>query len=545
MAQCTDEKLLKDQQSNETSSQTWISALYNAVTTSNKNQTTSNEDTENKNEDNDIMSWFDDIISGCESDKSKKSILYETWSELSNNNIFTRLANSNFRKAATTFGKLCHRINLSYPPKEQLKPIENDELMKEIKYCVRHALASYKKIKLAFRTKENVIATKSTKTLLRDYFDIPKQDIIIDNSNRNLKQFRNKLHSPRFYLAIDHNHKKIMLSIRGTATTADRITDINGKAKPFTSFGIDGYAHEGILASTKYIFTNVTVELVKQCNKYTDYQAIITGHSLGGGVSALLGLMYYDHPVICKQNNLKCFCFASPPVLSKEFTDKNIGIDYILSITLSTDFITRLSLESVKHYNIRNDLIIDGEQELIDECMSVLDDEKENIENKRIKFLTMLKTIDTPNPEQQLYPLGRILWFVPNAVMDDDVVKRRKCLMCLNDEIKDTDEKNEDDNEEKDDTDEVNELVDNNSNNKRRLSLTDAWNKLSNKMSNRESRRTKKINKYGADKYVLCDATDRRDIFQELVLEFPESFFSHMPGRYLWACGTSITEPDV
>merc|ERR1712045_756646 len=99
-----------------------------------------------------------------------------------------------------------------------------------------------------------------------------------------------------------------------------------------------------------------------------------------------------------------------------------------MSIVLSTDFITRLSIESVKHHNLRNDMILEYEQDLIDECLTVLDDDDDdNLENERIKFLSKLKSIVTPNPNQQLFPLGRVLWFVPNAVMEDDVVVRRKC----------------------------------------------------------------------------------------------------------------------
>eukprot|EP00483_Globobulimina_turgida_P009708 UN09727 len=221
--------------------------------------------------------------------------------------------------------------------------------------------------------------------------------------------------------------------------------------------------------------------------------------------------MYYKHPIICKQNRLKCFCFASPPVLSKHFTDKNIGIDYIFSVILSTDFITRLSIAAVKHYNLRNDLLLECEQDLIDECMTVLDNT--GMENERVKFLTKLKSITAGNIQQLLYPLGRILWFVPNAVMEDNVVLRRKCLMGLNGEKEDNIENS-------------------------------LWNKIN------KSGTMKKLSKYyygsdGSDNYVLCDATNRRDIFQEFVIDFPESLFAHMPARYLSACGTSITKPDV
>eukprot|EP01084_Bolivina_argentea_P090795 163528_1 len=174
--------------------------------------------------DQDVVNWFNDVISDTESTKTTGNIISQMYQHLSESKIFGLVTNSTRRKAAATFGALSHRIDLSYPPKHKLKPIENTELKKQIQYSVRHALAPYKKLKLAFRTKESIIALKSTRTLLRDYFGIPPHDIIIDNSDRNLQQFINKVHAPRFYLAVDHNNQTIILSIRGSATVADGIT---------------------------------------------------------------------------------------------------------------------------------------------------------------------------------------------------------------------------------------------------------------------------------------------------------------------------------
>jgi len=274
----------------------------------------------------------------------------------------------------------------------------------------------------------------------------------------------------------------------------------------------------------------------------------------------LLGAIYWNHPIIHKQNKLRCFCFASPPVLSREFPDKHIGNDYIFSIALSTDFITRLSMESVKHHNLRNDLILECDQNIIDECMEISDDDNDgNLENERIKFLARLKSIDTPNAKEQLFPIGRILWFVPKAVMEDDIERRRKCLMDLEDK-KEDDLDGDNEEEQKVENKEVeieekgdNEIIDGdqddnvlmNALSKTRRSISGTWNALSQRIANWESSKSKKLKKYGAANYVLCDGTKSRDIFQELVIDFPESFLSHLPQRYLWVCSASITESDI
>merc|ERR1712154_155289 len=41
--------------------------------------------------------------------------------------------------------------------------------------------------------------------------------------------------------------------------------------------------------------------------------------------------------------------------------------------------------------------------------------------------------------------------------------------------------------------------------------------------------------KYDLSNYTICEATNCRQVFQDLVLDLPESLYSHMPNRYLWA----------
>ena len=181
----------------------------------------------------DIMSWFGDLPTPR--NKTKRQVMSETRQLMSEHQIWSRLVDSKQRRAAVAFGQLAHRspLHVSYPASSELRPLDmsdsaNAALLETLKYAIRHALASYKKIKLALRTKEPSIALKSTKRLLRDHLGIAPADILVDNSRRNRRHgLRNQVHAPRFYLCVDRRARRIVLSVRGTASTADRATDLH------------------------------------------------------------------------------------------------------------------------------------------------------------------------------------------------------------------------------------------------------------------------------------------------------------------------------
>jgi len=290
-----------------------------------------------------------------------------------------------------------------------------------------------------------------------------------------------------------------------------------------------------------------------------------------GGVAACLGLLYYDHPIICKQNKLQVYAFASPCIVSKEFTEKNIGNDYISSVALSTDLVTRLSLESVKHENCRLDAIMRYPQEVIRECIvnvtdldeDEMDDDDKNDDNRKharnrtrplitLKpkdLVKTLKELKTPNPKEQLFPLGKILWFVPKAAMDDDDLRRRRTLMCLkenanvntndDDESKENKKEYKTHNTKNSSLSEIFKTIQHN--------VTKGFEDFQETMDNSllGSGTTKYVKKYDGSNYILCDATKCRAIFQELVLDLPESLYAHLPSRYLWACGAHLTRGNL
>ena len=472
--------------------------------------------------------------------------------------------------------------------------------MEEMRYNMRLAFLAYPPSLVAVFSESLSISFETQKTMLMECLDISEEDILIDrcslNRTRSLSNLMNKAHEPAFYLAVDHKRKTIVLSIRGTSSIGDIITDFNnGEPRKYQTNGITGYIHEGMFHGAQFVHKSATNTLINVCLQYGEYQVVITGHSMGAGAAAVLGLMYNDNKVIRGEDGkrLKVWCFASPCVATREFTDQQVGNDYITSITLEIDMVCRLGMESVKKWNMRQDLISAYSTETLQQFLQS-DDKTSSDASDGAVFSTILKTLKARNPEELFFPLGKILWFVPPIVMHDDVALRRRTLMKMldekvdgnhgqiqlqqskmenfvhhtNDRIKhhsgdhisdhidnQIDDKfgNEDDPvEDQEDSceNEEEQKVDLFTIRKRPMYQSsdeeddeeefDAI-PLSETVKTDTTESSGSTNQTALEStYVLCDATKCRDLFQEFVHEYPSSLTTHMVSSYMKACGSTL-----
>lgn len=120
-----------------------------------------------------------------------------------------------------------------------------------------------------------------------------------------------------FYVAVDHEKKKVVISIRGTLSPKDALTDLTGDAERLPVEGHHGtwLGHKGMVLSAEYIKKKLEQEMVlsqafgRDLGRGTKhYGLIVVGHSLGAGTAAILSfLLRPQYP------SLKCFAY-SPPV---------------------------------------------------------------------------------------------------------------------------------------------------------------------------------------------------------------------------------------
>ncbi|CAH1129425.1 unnamed protein product [Ceutorhynchus assimilis] len=161
-----------------------------------------------------------------------------------------------------------------------------------------------------------------------------------------------------FFVALDYDRKKIVISIRGTLSMKDILTDLNAESEtiPLEPAQEDWTGHKGMVQAAQYIFDKIEQEELlekaraRRPEKGTkDFDVVIVGHSLGAGTASILGiLMRQTHPT------LQCFCYSPPGGLlsapAVEYTK-----EFTVSVVIGKDVVPRIGLHQME--TLRTDLI--------------------------------------------------------------------------------------------------------------------------------------------------------------------------------------------
>ncbi|KAG9129189.1 hypothetical protein Leryth_006412 [Lithospermum erythrorhizon] len=103
-------------------------------------------------------------------------------------------------------------------------------------------------------------------------------------------------HAPPYIIYIDHDHKEIVLAMRGLnlAKESDYKLLLDNKLGK-QMFG-GGYVHHGLLKSAKFVLNRESEGLRKLwIENGRCYKMVFAGHSLGSGVVALLTIILVNH----------------------------------------------------------------------------------------------------------------------------------------------------------------------------------------------------------------------------------------------------------
>ncbi|XP_052059315.1 diacylglycerol lipase-beta-like [Mytilus californianus] len=156
--------------------------------------------------------------------------------------------------------------------------------------------------------------------------------------------YHNRIFEIPFYVAIDKEKQSVVIAIRGTLSLKDAITDMSADSECLECEGLIGcVAHKGILQAAQYVKKTLEEKHILEdaFDRAQGSKLVITGHSLGAGTAALLA-------VLLKQSYPDLICFAyAPPGGLMSFEASQASQDYICSVVLGKDMITRLSIWSM------------------------------------------------------------------------------------------------------------------------------------------------------------------------------------------------------
>ncbi|KAJ3593253.1 hypothetical protein NHX12_005588, partial [Muraenolepis orangiensis] len=139
-----------------------------------------------------------------------------------------------------------------------------------------------------------------------------------------------------FFVAVDDGMKKVVISIRGTLSPKDALTDLTGDSErlPVEEQHGNWLGHKGMVYSAEYIKKKLDQEMIlsqafgRDLGKGTmHYGLVIVGHSLGAGTAAILSFLLRPHEDAMEYSK-----------------------DFVTSVVLGKDLVPRIGLSQLEGF---------------------------------------------------------------------------------------------------------------------------------------------------------------------------------------------------
>lgn len=170
------------------------------------------------------------------------------------------------------------------------------------------------------------------------------------------------------FVAVDHPSKAIVVTCRGTLGLEDVLTDLSCEYHDLTLRGIKYRVHKGMLNSAFLLLrkkSRLLVVVKAALEEYSDYGLVFTGHSLGGGVAAMIAMLLSspcngtfitsnaaatltDGVRIPEGRKIHCYSYGTPACVSEEL--RRATRTLITTVVHGKDIVPSLSFGLIRDF---------------------------------------------------------------------------------------------------------------------------------------------------------------------------------------------------
>ena len=240
-------------------------------------------------------------------DSELKSIVFELFSKINSTTKDLIVSNSRTPKDLfNNFNVMRNRDKLSFAAFLLNKSYRIMEKDSSVGPVMKKALPGLARSNNAIRFSEFANSIYLTQPLFKQFSKTKGCDIQLYQG----KQKKGRVLVPKHALLVDNLTKSILLVIKGTSTLIDAVIDGLATTESVPLDGKSYLVHSGFLRAGREIVKQITPNLSELISA-TGYNIVVTGHSLGGGVSTVAGVLIYDKFAKNNRINVDVFGYAS------------------------------------------------------------------------------------------------------------------------------------------------------------------------------------------------------------------------------------------
>lgn len=239
-------------------------------------------------------------------------------------------------------------------------------------------------------------------------------------------------HVPGQLIAVDREKGCVVVALRGSSCLQDALVDMDFKPEPVSFVGLQGFAHGGMLQSAKKLAEPLAADVDKALAEIPDgsRRILVVGHSLGGGVGALLTALWHENGGRFPAVEIRCLAFGCPQVFSAELalamashtTSLVVGNDCVPCLSLATCLDLRDALVVLAHPESRS---LDASYGVADALAAIGAGDRATLVDK---YRAVREIVGLTSG--RLYPSGRLVkhirghapWLADHSVVDEMIV---------------------------------------------------------------------------------------------------------------------------